>query len=1089
MPIVRAGFAEPVRFSQGKREIPTYTFGRSEIVAPLFKPLENMGHYPYTILDWDSRARKPVPVLYESLVLENEYLRAEFLPELGGRIWSAYDKVAGRELFYHTSVIKPGRYNQRGGWPVGNLELYGPYDAHMLTWPGEPWAWALQRHVDGSATVVLSHVDHFFRDKISLEVTLRPGRAFLETTIRLRNKNLIPNRYMLWTNAGVAVTEGSRFVYPMNRTIGHDSSALNTWPMINGVDLSWNRNNKNMLGVFGLDIYDDFMSIYDYKSDYGTICSKNHLLARGMKTWTFGSGLTALRHMAVYTDTDGLYMETQSGRFIWDGNYEFIDPGKTDGWTEYWYGAGKLGGLTTATRDLAVFLELPEQRPGTARLAVTATAFFPRSTLELLAGGKAVWSATQDLAVGSNYSGSIPLGPQTKDVLLNLRVRSADGRMLLDYTVRPDGSHPDAVYADDSIPRKFGPSETLQVEELYQKGLGHEKFGQIADAEAAYQTAVVRDPLFSPVRLRLGLLAMERFQYDKAISHFEKVLERDPTNGDAHYFLGIAYAESGKRPEAERHFFRILPSSGKFERRDYMLALLALGNGDQLQAARMMTRAASATPLDPPVRQAHAYIMRKTGNLEEARRECDAVLDMDPTNAFAQAERHFAADPPPSNMRGREASASAAEALTALDHACSRHPQGYLELATEYMRLSAWEEAGRVLDRGLEIARSTGSDPYPLLLYYRAYVDSLRGEKDAAMRAVEEARRQTLNLDIFPFRSEDVKALKCALDLEPRDANAASLLGDLLYSRDRREEAIETWRKAAEADPGNFFALRDLGMALMMRGDREEGLGLLSRASEARPDHMATTFLVASINARLGNAGAAREAFRRALDRNPGNDILIERLASVEAQMGNPERALELLTTHTFEPTHQSYSLLHLYRAVQLTLALDSFRKSDQAAALAHVHAAAQPSSSLGVDDFAAVRSSRLLVFEALLQQAGGNAGEAQAAWKAAAATGDDDVESEGLFRALALVKIGERREAARFLDDFATVNDQRKTDGAVNLRTHAYYISGIYAAFKGDEAAAAADFRRALEIDESFLYARQALAWLEAGLLKGLRE
>ena len=1087
MLLAGAASAEPVKFTQGKREVPTYTFGRSEIVAPLFKPLENMGHYPYTILDWESRARKPVPVQYDSLVLENEYLRVEFLPELGGRIWSAYDKVAGRELFYHTSVIKPGRYNQRGGWPVGNLELYGPYDAHMLTWPGEPWAWALQRHDDGSATVVLSHIDHFFRDKISLEVTLRPGHAFLETTIRLRNKNLVPNRYMLWTNAGVAVTEGSRFVYPMTRTIGHDSSALNTWPVINGVDLSWNKNNKNMLGVFGLDIYDDFMSIYDYKSDYGTICAKNHLVARGMKTWTFGSGLTALRHMAAYTDNDGLYMETQSGRFIWDGNYEFIDPGKADGWTEYWYGAGKLGGLTTATRDLAAFLDLPEQRPGIATLSLTPTASFPKSTLELFAGDKVVWSATQDLTVGSAYRGSIPLDAETRRAELKLRVRSSDGQTLMDYSVFADGSHPGAVYASDSIPRKFGPPETLQVEELYQKGLGHEKFGQLADAESAYQLALSKDPLFSPVHLRLGLLSLERFQDDMAILHFEKVLERDPTNGDAHYYLGVIFMESGKRPEAERHFFRILPSSGKFARRDYMLALLAMGDGDRAEASRMLSRAALAIPLDLSVRQAQAYIMRKTGDLESARRERDSILDMDPTNAFAQAERYFAAGP--RAMRGQGEAPSSVAAQKALDAACSSHPQGYLELATEYMRLSAWEEAGRVVDRGLEIARSAGGDPYPLLLYYRAYIDSLRGNKEAAKGSIEEARKQTLNLEIFPFRSEDVKAFRCALDLEPQDANAAVLLGDLLYSRDRRGEAIEMWRKAVAADPGNFFALRDLGMALLIRGEREEGLNLLTRASEARPDHVATTFLVAGINARLGNAAAAREAFRRALDKNPGNDVLIERLASVEAQLGNDERALELLTTHVFEPTHQSYSLLHLYRAVRLMLALDAFRKADQAAAVAHVHAAAQPSSSLGVDDFATVSSSRLLVFEALLQQAVGDARAAREAWKAAAATSDDDVESEGLFRALALVKTGEQQKAARFFDDFTAVNDQRKTDSAVNLRTHAYYVAGIYAAYKGDDVEAAADFRQALENDESFLYARQALAWLQAGLLKGLRE
>jgi tetratricopeptide (TPR) repeat protein len=1087
--IARVATAEPVSFSQGKREVPTYTFGRSEIVAPLFKPLENMGLYPYTILDWDSRAERPVPVQYESLVLENEYLRAEFLPELGGRIWSAYDKIAGREIFYHPTVIKPARYNQRGGWPVGNLELYGPFDAHMLTWPGEPWAWALKRHNDGSATVVLSHVDHFFRDKISLEVTLRPARAFLETTIRLENKNLIPNRYMLWINAGVAATEGSRFVYPMTRTIGHDSSALDTWPIVNGVDLSWNRNNKNMLGVFGLDIYDNFMSIYDYRSDYGTICCKNRLMARGMKTWTFGSGLTALRHMAVYTDKDGLYMETQSGRFIWDGNYEFIDPGKTDGWTEYWYGAGNLGGLTTATQDVAAFLELPKQRPGTAELSVTPTGTFPRATLELFAGGRAVWSSTQDLAVGSAFRSSIPLDANSSDGLLNLRVRAADGSTLLDYHVYPDGSHPKAVYASDSIPRKFGPPDALQVEELYQKGLGHEKFGQIADAEAAYRMALSRDPLFSPVQLRLGLLALERFQYDKAISHFDKVLERDPTNGDAHYFIGIAYEQSGKRLEAERHYYRILPSSGEFERRDYMLALLALEDGNREDAGVLLSRAASATPLDLSVRQAHAYILRKTGRYEEARNERDAILAADPTNAFAQAERRFGAESPGSESRGTDGADSAGEALRLMDQACSQHPQGYLELATEYMRLSAWEEAGSVLDHGLETGRTGGGAPYPLLLYYRAYVHTKQGARDAAKRAIEEARRQVLELTIFPFRSEDVKTLECALELEPEDSNAAVLLGDLLYSRDRRDEGIAAWRRAVGADPGNFFALRDLGMAMLIRGEKKEGLKLLTRASEARPDHMATTSLVASINARLGNAAAAREVFRRALDADPGSDALIERLASVEAQLGNDARALELLSTHTFEATHQSYALLHLYRAVQLMQALDAYSKSDTAGALAHVNSAAQPPSSLGVDDYATVRSSRLLVFEALLQQAEGNASAAGAAWKAAAATSDDDVESEGLFRAIALVKIGERQKADAFFTDFAAVNDQRKSDGNMNLRTHAYYISGIYAAFKGDDNGAAASFRRALEIDESFLYARQALAWVQAGLLKGLRE
>src|SRR5262245_25590516 len=101
-----------VRFMRGELEIPTYTFNRSETVAPLFKSADGGALYPYARLDRDSMSRKPIPVRYESLTLENEYLRVTLLPDLGGRIWSARDRVADREIFYTTSVIKPTTYNQ-----------------------------------------------------------------------------------------------------------------------------------------------------------------------------------------------------------------------------------------------------------------------------------------------------------------------------------------------------------------------------------------------------------------------------------------------------------------------------------------------------------------------------------------------------------------------------------------------------------------------------------------------------------------------------------------------------------------------------------------------------------------------------------------------------------------------------------------------------------------------------------------------------------------------------------------------------------------------------------------------------------------
>jgi tetratricopeptide (TPR) repeat protein len=128
-------------------------------------------------------------------------------------------------------------------------------------------------------------------------------------------------------------------------------------------------------------------------------------------------------------------------------------------------------------------------------------------------------------------------------------------------------------------------------------------------------------------------------------------------------------------------------------------------------------------------------------------------------------------------------------------------------------------------------------------------------------------------------------------------------------------------------------------------------------------------------------------------------------------------------------------------------------------------------------------------MYDALLQQSAGNSKAAQTDWQAAAQTLDDDIEGEGLFRAIGLYKSGQTQKAEEWFKEFAVVNEQRKTDNAVDLRLHAYDLAGIYAAMQGDDALARDNFQKALQIDQSYLYARQSLAWLDAGMLKGLKE
>ena len=70
----------------------------------------------------DRYSRKRLPLKLKCLVLENGFLRAEFLPEYGGRLHRLYDKVQKKELLFTNPVIQPGNLAIRNAWLSGGIE-------------------------------------------------------------------------------------------------------------------------------------------------------------------------------------------------------------------------------------------------------------------------------------------------------------------------------------------------------------------------------------------------------------------------------------------------------------------------------------------------------------------------------------------------------------------------------------------------------------------------------------------------------------------------------------------------------------------------------------------------------------------------------------------------------------------------------------------------------------------------------------------------------------------------------------------------------------------------------------------------------
>jgi tetratricopeptide (TPR) repeat protein len=136
---------------------------------------------------------------------------------------------------------------------------------------------------------------------------------------------------------------------------------------------------------------------------------------------------------------------------------------------------------------------------------------------------------------------------------------------------------------------------------------------------------------------------------------------------------------------------------------------------------------------------------------------------------------------------------------------------------------------------------------------------------------------------------------------------------------------------------------------------------------------------------------------------------------------------------------------------------------------------------------FAALQSARLLVFEALLQEASGRRETAKQAWASAAGTAHKEIDEEGLFRAIALFQGGKREKAEDWFKNFVKTNQRNQSSDRMATRARGHYLAGVYAAFRGKPEEARESFRKSLEIDRSHLWSLQALVWLEAGLLKHL--
>ena len=111
-----------------KVSIPTYKVGPPEKNPMFLEKRVYQGSsgvvYPHPVIEKIADQKEAQE--YTAIYLENEYLLIMVLPEIGGRIQRAYDKIRKRDFVYYNQVIKPALVGLAGPWISGGIEFNWP---------------------------------------------------------------------------------------------------------------------------------------------------------------------------------------------------------------------------------------------------------------------------------------------------------------------------------------------------------------------------------------------------------------------------------------------------------------------------------------------------------------------------------------------------------------------------------------------------------------------------------------------------------------------------------------------------------------------------------------------------------------------------------------------------------------------------------------------------------------------------------------------------------------------------------------------------------------------------------------------------
>ena len=817
-----------VKLVKEQRAIPTYV-PRKAMDLPMFferKPYQGASGRLYPLPFSDSISDEKTDVEYEVYTLENEYIKTDLLPAMGGKILRGYDKCGDYDFIYYNEVVKPALVGLAGPWISGGIEFNYPQHHRPTTYhPAEAIA---EERPNGEKIVWMGEVEPFNRMKGMLGVSVEPGRSYIKAKIKVYNRTNQPQLFMWWANLAVPVNETYKTIFPpdVEWVNDHDRRCIMSWPMAKGVfhtarpfdygegtDISMYDAVKVPSSFLVSQGQSDmnFVAGYDGGKQLGIATVADHHISPGKKMWTWGKGDFGEMWCNNLTDENGPYIELMTGVYT-DNQPDFtwLNPYESREFEQYWYPIREIGDVKNASIDAAVNVE---QRGENLFFGFNVTGSFKNTKIKVRHKNQTVFEDCADMTPEKAYLKEIPMNEMDlKDVVVALY--DENGKELISYKTYVRGQK------QPIEPRKpvVRPCEIESIDELYINGLHLEQYKQHNyDAKDYYLEGIRRDPSDARCNTGMARLSLKNGQFDDCIAYADTAISRltsrnmHPKDTESMYLKGIALKAKGEYQKAYDALYMAAWDHSYGSAAYYELALIDCINGEYEEALRHLEESLNQNVNHTKALNMKAVILRHLGKKAEAENILRKVHAYDMLDMFAQAELlGYGED---------------AEGFT---KRFGEKPESYLDVAYDYMSAGFYEDAFKVL--------AMAETEYPLISYVKGYCAHMQGKENEAKAFVLEAEAMGTGY-CFPVRNDDIAVLNYAMSVNPKGDNAPYYLGCLYYDKFAYEQAIDLWERTISLNPKHEKAFRNLALAYFDK--REDFLSAkvcMEKALENKPD-------------------------------------------------------------------------------------------------------------------------------------------------------------------------------------------------------------------------------------------------------------